>query len=138
LLAAGVLAVMTTVAGIDLRHRLIPNVIVGPAFACVLLFQLAFASGHAVEWLAAAVGAPLALLAMALIDRRAVGMGDVKLAGLLGAALGLNVVSALLVASCAVVPVALVILIRGGRDARRTAIPFAPFLALGAAVVLLG
>jgi prepilin signal peptidase PulO-like enzyme (type II secretory pathway) len=47
-------------------------------------------------------------------------------------------VSALLFASLAVVPVAIVILIRGGRAAGRTAIPFAPFLAFGAAVVLLG
>jgi leader peptidase (prepilin peptidase)/N-methyltransferase len=75
---------------------------------------------------------------MALINRRGMGMGDVKLAAVLGAALGINVVSALLVASLAVVPVALMILVRGGRAAGRTAIPFAPFLALGAAVVLLG
>ena len=84
-----------------------------------------------------AEGSTLVLLAPAIIDRRAVGMGDVKLGALLGAALGLAVVPALLTASLAVVPVAGVLLARAGSAARRTAIPFAPFLALGAAAVLL-
>jgi leader peptidase (prepilin peptidase)/N-methyltransferase len=138
LVAAGLLATLVVIAAVDLRWRIVPNRIVFPALAAVLAFQLAGAPQHAAEWLAAAVGAPLVLLMPALVDRRAVGMGDVKLAAVLGAALGAKVLAALLVGSFAVVPVAAVILARGGRTARRTAIPFAPFLALGAAVVLLG
>jgi prepilin signal peptidase PulO-like enzyme (type II secretory pathway) len=137
LLAAGVLAVLVVLAAVDLRRRVVPNRIVFPAFVVVLGFQLVAAPQHAVEWVAAAIGAPLVLLMPALVDRRAIGMGDVKLAAVLGAALGARVLPALLVGSVAVVPVAAVILARGGRAARRTPIPFAPFLALGSAVVLL-
>jgi leader peptidase (prepilin peptidase)/N-methyltransferase len=138
LLAAGVLATLVVLAAVDLRWRLVPNRIVFPAFVAVLAFQLAGAPQHAVEWLVAAVAAPLVLLMPALFDRRAVGMGDVKLAAVLGAALGTAVLAALLVASLAVVPCAAVVLARGGRAARRTTIPFVPFLAFGAAVVLVG
>jgi leader peptidase (prepilin peptidase) / N-methyltransferase len=135
--AATLLPVLVVLAAVDLRHRLVPNRILAPAFAAVLAFRLASAPEEAAQWLLAAAIAPLALLAPAIIDRRAVGMGDVKLGALLGAALGFAVVPALLVASLAVVPVAGVLLMRAGRAARRTAIPFAPFLALGAAAVLL-
>jgi leader peptidase (prepilin peptidase)/N-methyltransferase len=138
LLAAGLLPLLVVLGAIDLRWRLVPNRIVFPAFCVVLAFQLVAAPEHAAEWLAAAVGAPLVLLLPAIVNRRAVGMGDVKLAALLGAALGGKILAALLIGSVAVVPVAAVILARGGRAARRTAIPFVPFLALGAAVALLG
>jgi leader peptidase (prepilin peptidase)/N-methyltransferase len=137
-LAAGLLALLVLLAGIDLQSRVVPNRIVLPAFLAVLAFQLALAPAHAAEWLGAAVGAPLVMLVPALIDRRAVGMGDVKLAGLLGAALGARVLGALLIGAFAVVPVAGVVLLRGGRAAGRTAIPFVPFLAFGTAAVLLG
>jgi leader peptidase (prepilin peptidase) / N-methyltransferase len=137
-LAAGILPLLVVLAAIDLRWRLVPNRIVFPAFVAVLAFQLALAPGHAVEWLGAAVGAPLVMLVPAILDRRAVGMGDVKLAALLGAALGVRVLSALLLGAFAVVPVAVLLLARGGRAARRTAIPFVPFLAFGTAAVLLG
>src|SRR5919197_2172859 len=85
LLAAGVLATLVVLAAVDLRWRLVPNRIVVPAFAAVLAFQLASAPQHAIEWIGAAVAAPLVLLMPALLDRRAVGMGDGKLAALLGA-----------------------------------------------------
>jgi leader peptidase (prepilin peptidase)/N-methyltransferase len=138
LLAAGLLPVLVVLAAIDLRCCLVPNRIVFPAFCVVLAFQLAVAPEHAAEWLAAAACAPLVMLMPAIVDRRAVGMGDVKLAALLGAALGEKVLVALLIGSVAVIPVAAVMLARGGLAARRSAIPFAPFLALGAAAALLG
>jgi leader peptidase (prepilin peptidase) / N-methyltransferase len=137
-LAAALLPLLVVLAAIDLRWRLVPNRIVFPAFVAALAFQLALAPGHAAEWLGAAVAAPLVMLLPAILDRRAVGMGDVKLAALLGAALGVRVLSALLIGAFAVVPVAVVLLVRSGRAARGTAIPFVPFLALGAAAVLLG
>jgi prepilin signal peptidase PulO-like enzyme (type II secretory pathway) len=64
------------------------------------------------------------------------GMGDVKLALLLGAGLGSSVVGAISVAFLAVFPIAVGMLIRGGLGARRRTLPFAPFLALGTLVVL--
>jgi leader peptidase (prepilin peptidase) / N-methyltransferase len=64
------------------------------------------------------------------------GMGDVKLAFLLGVGLGGAVVTALVVGLVAACIVALAILVRGGSAARKRAIPFGPFLALGGLVAL--
>lgn len=136
-LAAAVLPLLVVLSAVDVRYRIVPNRVVAPALAGVLAFQLLTAPGQAFEWIAGAIGAPLVLLAPALFDRRAVGMGDVKLGAVLGAALGLQVVGAMLVASLALVPVAGFLIATGGRSARRTAVPFVPFLSLGAAIVLL-
>jgi leader peptidase (prepilin peptidase) / N-methyltransferase len=66
------------------------------------------------------------------------GMGDVKLGLLIGAALGWGAAPAIALALLFVFPVALAIVIRKGTAARRATIPMGPFLALGALVALLG
>jgi prepilin signal peptidase PulO-like enzyme (type II secretory pathway) len=136
-LAAGLLAVLAALAAIDLRARVLPNRIIGPAMLAVLAWQLAVAPERVPEFLLAGLGAGAFLLLPSLVRRGAVGMGDVKLAALLGLALGRDVVGALLIGSVAAVPVALALLVLGGAGARHEALPFGPFLALGAAVVLL-
>ena len=137
LLAAGLLPVLAVLAAIDLRTRILPNRIVGPTLLAVLAWQLVFFTDRVPECLLAAVGAGAFLLLPSLVQPGAVGMGDVKLAALLGLAFGADVVSALLIGFIAAAPVAGAILLLGGADARRTALPFGPFLALGAGVVLL-
>jgi leader peptidase (prepilin peptidase) / N-methyltransferase len=136
-LAAGVLAVLVVLASIDLQARVLPNVIVVPGTAAVLAWQVAFCPSKAGEWLLAALGAGLFVLLPALMRPGAMGMGDVKLAVLLGAALGRDVLIALTIGFAALLPVALWLLIRG-RGVRNATVPLGPFLALGAAVVLLG
>jgi prepilin signal peptidase PulO-like enzyme (type II secretory pathway) len=64
-------------------------------------------------------------------------MGDVKLVFLLGLVLGEGVMLAIVVASLAVMPVALTLLARHGSAAMRMGVPFGPFLSLGAVVALL-
>jgi len=135
-LAAGVLAVLVVLASIDLHARVLPNIIVVPATAAVLAWQLAFFPASAGEWILAALGAGFFVLLPALIRPGAMGMGDVKLAVLLGATLGRDVLSALTIGFVALLPVALWLLIRG-RGVRNATAPLGPFLALGAAVVLL-
>jgi leader peptidase (prepilin peptidase) / N-methyltransferase len=137
LLAAGLLAVLTALAAIDLRARVLPNRILGPAMVAVLVWQLVFFTGRVPEVLLSGLGAGVFLLLPSLLQPGAMGMGDVKLATLLGLALGTQVVAALMVGLLAAVPVALVVLVVGGSGARRKAIPFGPFLALGAAAVVL-
>jgi leader peptidase (prepilin peptidase) / N-methyltransferase len=137
LLAAGVLCVLGVLAIIDYEVRLLPNRIVLPAIAAVLAWQLAFFPERFAEAALAAVGAAAFLLLPSLFRRGAMGLGDVKLAALLGAALGAPVAFALAVGSLAAWPVALVLVVRGA-SVRGATIPFGPFLALGAAVVLLG
>jgi leader peptidase (prepilin peptidase)/N-methyltransferase len=136
LLAAGLLAVLVVLASIDLQARVLPNRIVFPATGLVLAWQLAFFPGSAGEWLVAALGAGFFMLVPSLLRPGAMGMGDVKLAVLLGAALGRDVLSALTLGCLAVLPVALWLLVRG-RRVRNATVPLGPFLAFGAAVVLL-
>jgi leader peptidase (prepilin peptidase)/N-methyltransferase len=136
-LAAWMLIVLAALAGIDLRARVLPNRIIGPAMIAALAWQLVFWPDDVVESLLAAFGVAVFLLLTCLLSPGALGMGDIKLAALLGLALGTQVVSALLIGFIAVIPAALTVLIAGGPGARRTAIPFGPFLGLGAAVVLL-
>jgi leader peptidase (prepilin peptidase) / N-methyltransferase len=137
LLAAGLLPVLAALAAIDLRARVLPNRIVGPTMLVVLAWQLVFFTDRVPECLLAAVGAGAFLLLPSLVQPGAVGMGDVKLAALLGLAFGADVVAALLIGFIAAAPVAGAILLFGGARARRAALPFGPFLALGAGVVLL-
>ena len=136
LLAAAVLAVLGVLTVIDLDARVLPNRIVLPAIAGVLAWQLAFFPSRFVEVLLAAVGAAAFLLLPCLFRRGAMGMGDIKVAALLGAALGAPVALALALSSLAAWPMALVLVVRGA-SVRGATIPFGPFLALGGAVMLL-
>lgn len=135
--AALTLGVLAVLAAIDLEHRVLPNVIVLPAAAVVLAAQLALRPEHALEWMLAplAVGAFLAL--PRLVNHQGIGLGDVKLSLLLGAALGWNVFGVVLIACLAILPVALVLVLRGQEQVRKTAVPFGPFLTLGALVTFL-
>src|SRR4051812_48378943 len=135
-LAAGMLAVLVVLSSIDLQARVLPNRIVYPATAAVMAWQFAFSPGHAAEWVLAALGAGVFLLVPALLRPGAMGMGDVKLAMLLGAALGRDVLTALMIGFLGMIPVTLWLLVRR-RAVRGATVPFGPFLAFGAAVALL-
>jgi leader peptidase (prepilin peptidase)/N-methyltransferase len=130
---AGVLVVLSA---IDIQRGIIPNRIVLPATGVVLLAQIALFPDRALDWTLAAILAAVVLVLPHLFKRSWMGMGDVKLALLLGAGLGWGVFGAVLVAFLCVFPVALLVLIRGGMAARNTTIPFGPFLSLGALIVL--
>jgi leader peptidase (prepilin peptidase)/N-methyltransferase len=135
LLAAAFCAVLVAVAAIDAEHRIVPNAIVLPAAAAFLVARLLLEPS--IEWPLAAFAASGALLAVALAYPAGLGMGDVKLALLLGAALGATVAVALMAGLlAALVPAAVIVARRGPAAARKTAIPLAPFLAFGALVAL--
>lgn len=136
-IAALLAAVVVVLAAIDLDHRIVPNRIVLPAAAVVLLARIVFFPDHALEFVLAGLGAAAFFFIPNLIARSLMGMGDVKLALLLGAGLGSSVVGAISVAFLGFFPVAVWMLIRGGLGARRKTLPFAPFLALGTLVILL-
>ena len=123
---------LVVLAAIDLERRIIPNRIVLPAVVLILAAQIALSPDRALEWTAASLGAALFLLLPLLVYPSGMGMGDVKLALLLGAGLGWAIVPALVAGLFAAFIVALVVLVRGGLAARKTALPFGPFLVLGA------
>ena len=132
-------AVLAVLAVKDLEERRIPNLIVLPATAIVLLSVAVLRPHHALEALLAAIAAATFLLLPSLLAKGGVGMGDVKLGLLLGAALGRGVAAALLLGCLAASVVGVTLLVRHGSSARKTALPFAPFLAVGAlAAVALG
>lgn len=128
-------AVLVALAAIDIEHRVLPNRILLPATAVVLVLQLAFFPGQALEWVLAGLAAA-AFLALPLIIRRdAMGMGDIKLAVLLGVATGWSVFGAIVIGCLAIVPIAIWMLFRD-RSIRGATLPFGPFLAFGALVIL--
>jgi leader peptidase (prepilin peptidase)/N-methyltransferase len=133
-LAAFFCLVLVAVSATDLEHRIIPNRIVLPAAAVVLAAQTALRPSP--QWALAALGASGFLLAAALAYPRGMGMGDVKLALLLGAMLGRTVSVALMLGMVAALVPGVVLIARHGRRGRKVAIPFGPFLALGAVVAL--
>ena len=130
---ATVLALLTA---IDLEWRLLPNAIVLPALVVVLLAQIALNPDRTLEWVLASLGAALFFFVPMLVYPAGMGMGDVKLAALLGAALGRAVVLAVAAGLLAVSAVAVVILVREGLSARKKAIAFGPFLAFGGLLAL--
>jgi leader peptidase (prepilin peptidase)/N-methyltransferase len=132
-----VISVLVVISRRDLEDRIIPNRIVVPAWIAVLLAQVAIYPGHWVEFLVASFGAGLFFLAIALAYPAGLGMGDVKLVLLIGAALGWPVLTALFLGTLASGLVAGVMLFKEGSSARKRAIPLGPFLAGGAIVVLL-
>jgi len=127
---------LALLTAIDLDRRLLPDAIVLPTLAVVLVLQIAFYPDHALEWVLAALAAALFFFVPFLIYPAGMGMGDVKLAALLGAALGKSVAAAIAVGLFAGGAFALLVIAREGVGARKKAIPFGPFLALGGLVVL--
>ncbi len=136
-LASFFLSVLVVLSAIDIRERRLPNRIVVPAAAVVLVAQIALHPDRAAEWVLSAFGASALLLLAALAYPGGLGMGDVKLALLLGAMLGTSVASALLLGCFAAGAFGVLLIATRGPAARKTALPFGPFLAAGAAVTLL-
>ena len=117
---------------IDLELRLIPNLITGPAAAAAVVAIAALDPDFLPEALIAGAAAGGFFLLAAVLYPRGMGMGDVKLAGMLGLYLGKAVAPAIFIALIAGVAVgAAVIARKGAKEGRKTAVPFGPFLALG-------
>ena len=125
---------LVAVSATDLEHRIIPNKIVLPAAAAVLAAQTALHPSP--EWALGALGASGFLFVAALAYPAGMGMGDVKLALLMGAMLGRTVGVALMLGMIAALVPGIVLLARHGQKARKMGIPFGPFLALGSVVAL--
>ena len=134
LVAAFFCAVLVTVSAIDLTHRIIPNRIVLPAFVVVLVANTLLEPSP--QWALGALGASGFLFLAVLAYPAGMGMGDVKLALLMGAALGKTVAVALMLGMVAALVPAVVLFARRGSKARKMGIPLGPFLAFGSVVAL--
>jgi leader peptidase (prepilin peptidase)/N-methyltransferase len=141
-IVAPFLALLVAISVIDLRTKKIPNRLVYPSFlvaaAAIVVADLAGFELHAIRAGIGFLAYGLGMLAVALISPRGMGMGDVKLAALIGlvlGALGLRYVAVAAAAGIAIGGVASVIALVAGAG-RKTRIPFGPFLAAGAAVAV--
>jgi leader peptidase (prepilin peptidase)/N-methyltransferase len=129
--------VLVPVAIIDFEHRIIPNRITGPAVVLALAIGLALDMDFVAEQLIAGAAAGGFFLLAVLAYPRGMGMGDVKLAGVLGLYLGRGVGLAVLLGLVTGVLVGAVIIARvGAKEGRKTKVPFGPFLALGGLVAI--
>jgi leader peptidase (prepilin peptidase) / N-methyltransferase len=127
-------AVLVAITATDLTHRIIPNVVVLPAFAVIVVAQTALEPSP--QWALGALGASAFLFAAVVAYPAGMGMGDVKLALVMGAALGKTVGVALMLGMVLALIPAIVLFARHGAAARKMGIPFGPFLALGSVIAL--
>jgi leader peptidase (prepilin peptidase)/N-methyltransferase len=134
LVASFFCAVLVAVTATDLTHRIIPNRIVLPAFAVIVVAQTLIEPSP--QWVLGALAASGFLFLAVLAYPAGMGMGDVKLALVMGAALGKTVPVALMLGMFSALVPAVFLLARHGSKARKMGIPFGPFLALGSVVAL--
>ncbi len=133
-LTAAFCAVLVVLSAIDAQHRIVPNRIVLPSAAVALV-------GHTLvdpspAWLVWALIAAGGLFLVVLAYPSGLGMGDVKLALLLGAMLGASVTVALMLGLLAALVPSAVLFARHGSAARKMGVPLVPFLAFGSVVAL--
>ena len=134
LVASYVCAALVVLSAIDLEHRILPDRITLPSAAIVLVANTLIHPGP--QWAIASLGAALFLFLSVLAYPRGMGMGDVKLALLMGAACGKTVPVAMAIGFFSALVPAVVLIARHGSAARKMGIPFGPFLALGTVVAL--
>jgi leader peptidase (prepilin peptidase)/N-methyltransferase len=131
-------ALLVGVAAIDLRYRIVPNRLVAIGTPLGLVLQLSLAPERWLELVLATLAAFLLLFAVAVFSPGGMGMGDVKLAAMLGAFLGRAVSVALMSGLLlAAVPSILVLARFGVKGGRKETLPLGPFLALGGLLALL-
>ena len=141
--------IFIVIFAIDLEQELILNIVVFPAMILAFAFSF-FWGGFEELWpkigpgfvlsalLGGAVGFVLMLLPYLLTRGRGMGYGDVKLAALIGLMSGFPLVLvALLVGIIAGGLVAVFLLLSRMVKSRKAAIPYGPFLAVGAMVALI-
>jgi leader peptidase (prepilin peptidase) / N-methyltransferase len=128
---------LVPIALIDAEHRIIPNKLTALGAILALALGTALDPSGEPERLIAGAAAGGALLIAAMAYPGGMGMGDVKLAGVMGLFLGSAVAPAMLIALLAGVAFGgLVFARKGALVARKTAVPFGPFLALGSLVAI--
>jgi leader peptidase (prepilin peptidase) / N-methyltransferase len=134
---AFVICVLVLISREDIERRIIPNRIVLPAWGLVLAANLALHPGQWWHFLLASLGCGFLFYVLERLSNGGLGMGDVKLVAFLGAALGGDIVLALVIGTALAAVVSIGIIVRDGAAGRKRTIPLGPFLAAGAIAVLL-
>ena len=130
------LAALVAITVIDLRHQIIPDAITLPGIVAGLVASVVT---DRISWVTSVVGILLGgglFVAVILLSRGGMGGGDLKLGAMLGAFLGWQALLVGLFVAIVLGGLTAVALLASGRLARKDAIPFGPFLAIGGAVAL--
>jgi len=130
-------AMLIAVAGIDLEHRILPNKVLLPSAVFAVATAIALRPDDLMELGIAGAAAFTAFLLAALAYPAGMGMGDVKLAGVMGLFLGTAVIPSLFIAFLTGTIVGVAVIAKHGADGRKKGVPFGPFLAFGGLVGLL-
>ncbi len=131
-------AFLVPIALIDLDHRLILNRLTLPAAVVAIVLGTALDPGGQVERLIAGAAAGAVIGLPALLNPKGMGLGDAKLVAVMGLYLGAAVVPAVFIAFILGTVIGIAIIMRKGMSqGRKTAVPFGPFLAIGALVGIL-
>jgi leader peptidase (prepilin peptidase) / N-methyltransferase len=137
-LGLALVAILIPVALIDLDERIIPNKITAPAALLAVALGLLMEPSFVPEQLIAGAAAGGFLLIFAVAYPKGMGMGDVKLAAVMGLYLGRSVAVAVIVGTLAATIFGAAVMARVGvKEGRKTAVPFGPFLAFGGVVAIL-
>lgn len=125
------------IALLDLRYRLVLNVLVFPAAMVALLLQAIPPGRHTLMAVAGGVVGLLFFLVAALARPGGMGMGDVKLAGLIGLVVGFPQVLWTLTLGVVAGGIAALLLVVTRRATLKSGIAYAPYLCLGVILTLL-
>jgi len=130
-------SVLLVLAMIDLRHNLILNVVVYPTAIIALIIGFFLPDFDVFKGaLGGAIGFSI-LLIPALVMRKGMGWGDVKMAGLIGLMLGFPIVFVGLFLGILLGGIFAALLLLFRKKSRKDTIPFGPWLALGAFIALI-
>ena len=128
--------VLVTITLTDLDLRVIPNkIVIAGSIAAVAIVAAGDAGELGERAIAAAAGGG-ALFLVVLAYPRGMGMGDAKLVGMMGLFLGRALAPAVLIGFAVGALVGVALIARHGAQARKRAVPFGPFLALGGVIGL--
>jgi leader peptidase (prepilin peptidase)/N-methyltransferase len=130
-------AVLVPITVIDIESRRIPNVITGPAaLAAIVIGLVLHPSGVGWQLLGGLIGGGF-LLIFALVYPAGLGMGDVKLTGMMGLYLSKSIVVGLFAGLLASAVFSVGVIVARGRErGLKTKIPLGPFLALGGVIAI--
>jgi leader peptidase (prepilin peptidase)/N-methyltransferase len=129
------IAALIAIFFIDLDYYIIPNVIVLPAAAIGLAAMVAIDPDRWLELLIAGIASAAFFFAIVMVMPRGMGMGDVKLALMMGFYLGKSVLVALFLGFLMGALTGVVLMVTGVKG-RKSRIPFGPFLATGGIIAL--
>ncbi len=125
-------ATLVTVTNTDIDLRVVPNKVLIVSFFSGAVAQALARPDDWLNWSTSAAAAFTAMFLVVLAYPRGMGMGDAKLAGVMGLYLGRAVAPALLLAFFIGTVAGVIVMARKGVTAgRKTAVPFVPFLAVG-------